>query len=104
MPHHNLDIGPNMSTPGVKSSLLATDMQSPSSHAATVAMQRRRLGGLLVFLVAALYVGSGVAIQLLFDELNFEKPFFFSYVSVSLCSSYLLQCAAAIPVSCPGSQ
>ena len=94
---HELDIGhePDATstiTPGAKSSLLASEaIASPSSSSSHTAAQRRRLGGLLVFLVAALYVGSGVAIQLLFDELNFEKPFFFSYVSVSLCSSYLLQ-------------
>ena len=51
---------------------------------------RHRLGAVLVIVVALLYVGSGVAIQTLFDDMNFEKPFLFSYVSVSLCSSYLL--------------
>lgn len=50
-----------------------------------------RIGAILVLMVAILYVGSGVAIQLLFEEMNFEKPFFFSYVSVALCSTHLLQ-------------
>ena len=27
----------------------------------------------------------------LFDDLDFEKPFLFSYVSVALCSSYLIR-------------
>jgi len=49
------------------------------------------MGATLVLCVAVLYVGSGVAIQVLFAELDFEKPFFFSYVSVSLCSVHLLQ-------------
>ena len=49
------------------------------------------MGAALVLSVALLYVGSGVAIQVLFEELDFEKPFFFSYVSVSLCSVHLLQ-------------
>jgi len=53
--------------------------------------RRSRIGVCLVMLVALLYVSSGVAIQLLFDELEFEKPFFFSYTSVMLCSCYLLQ-------------
>ena len=49
------------------------------------------MGAALVLSVAVLYVGSGVAIQVLFEELEFEKPFFFSYVAVSLCSVHLLQ-------------
>ena len=49
------------------------------------------MGAALVLCVAVLYVGSGVAIQVLFEELDFEKPFFFSYISVSLCSVHLLQ-------------
>ena len=61
---------------------------------------RQRVGALLVVLVAVLYVGSGIAIQSLFDELDFEKPFFFSYVSVMLCSSYLLGSAYSRLRSC----
>lgn len=54
---------------------------------------RKRLGTMLVLVVVLLYVGSGVMIQVLFDELQYEKPFFFSYVSVGLCSTYLMQSA-----------
>lgn len=59
---------------------------------AAAAKKRRsqRLGTLLVIVVVCLYVGSGVMIQVLFDELQYEKPFFFSFVSVGLCSTYLL--------------
>lgn len=90
LPCYDLDIGPAVA-PGAKSSLLASEAMPPSPVVSRAAVQRRRLGGFLVLVVSMLYVGSGVAIQLLFDEMNFEKPFFFSYVSVSLCSSYLLQ-------------
>ena len=64
--------------------------------AATIAPPRdelrhsQRIGSILVMVVVMLYVGSGVMIQVLFDEMRYEKPFFFSYVSVSLCSLYLL--------------
>ena len=51
---------------------------------------KHRIGSLLVLVVVCLYVGSGVMIQVLFDEMEFEKPFFFSFVSVGLCSTYLL--------------
>lgn len=54
----------------------------------------QRLGTLLVLVVVGLYVGSGVMIQVLFDEMQYEKPFFFSFVSVGLCSTYLLHAAA----------
>jgi solute carrier family 35 protein F5 len=53
--------------------------------------RNQRIGAMLVIFVALLYVGSGVAIQLLFEQMDFEKPFFFSYVSVALCSVHLLQ-------------
>lgn len=51
---------------------------------------KHRVGSLLVLVVVSLYVGSGVMIQVLFDDMEFEKPFFFSFVSVGLCSLYLL--------------
>ena len=54
-------------------------------------LPRRQVGTLLVLVVVGLYVGSGVMIQVLFDEMQYEKPFFFSFVSVGLCSTYLLQ-------------
>ena len=57
-------------------------------------VHRQRLGTLLVLVVVGLYVTSGVMIQVLFDEMQYEKPFFFSFVSVGLCSTYLLQSAA----------
>ena len=50
---------------------------------------KQQVGAFLVFLVALMYVGSGVMIQLLFEELEFEKPFFFSFASVALCSCHL---------------
>ena len=53
-----------------------------------------RIGSVLVLFVVMLYVGSGVMIQMLFDEMHYEKPFLFSYVSVSLCSFYLLSFGA----------
>ena len=53
-------------------------------------LRSQRMGSLLVLCVVGLYVGSGVMIQVLFDELDYEKPFFFSFVSVGLCSLYLL--------------
>jgi hypothetical protein len=53
--------------------------------------RRQRLGAVLVLAVVFLYVGSGVMIQVLFDEMEYEKPFFFSYVSVGLCTTYLLE-------------
>ena len=64
----------------------------PALHSARQinSSRRKRTGGLLVVVVATLYVGSGVVVQLLFDELKFEKPFFFSFTSVALCSTYLL--------------
>ena len=65
------------------------------------AKSKQRLGAILVLLVAVLYVGSGVAIQLLFDKMEFEKPFFFSYVSVTLCSAYLVQ-PASLRAACCG--
>mmetsp|Transcript_65402 Transcript_65402/g.108698 ORF Transcript_65402/g.108698 Transcript_65402/m.108698 type:complete len:419 (+) Transcript_65402:49-1305(+) len=57
---------------------------------AAATRRRQRLGVLLVVLVALLYVFSGVFIQLLFDDLEYDKPFAFSYISVMLCSCYLL--------------
>ena len=66
----------------------------PSIDEATKRLRSQRLGTLLVLIVVGLYVGSGVMIQMLFDELQYEKPFFFSFVSVGLCSTYLLQSAA----------
>lgn len=57
--------------------------------------RKHRFGSVLVLLVVLLYVCSGVAIQLLFEELNYEKPFLFSYISVALCSSYLLNSSIA---------
>lgn len=60
-----------------------------SSGESSTHQSHRRLGAMLVVVVAMLYVGSGIAIQLLFDELDFDKPFFFSYLSVMLCSTYL---------------
>ena len=66
--------------------------QFSAEASAEVRLRRtHRIGAILVLIVAILYVGSGVAIQLLFEEMNFDKPFFFSYVSVALCSTHLLQ-------------
>ena len=65
---------------------------------------KQQVGAFLVFLVALMYVGSGVMIQLLFEELEFEKPFFFSFASVALCSCHLgffslLRCRAGVPAA-----
>lgn len=71
------------------------DALSAAKAAAELKRRRsQRLGTLLVLVVVGLYVGSGVMIQVLFDEMEYEKPFFFSFVSVGLCSTYLLQAAA----------
>lgn len=73
------------------SSILPVD---PTLEAESEMRRNQRLGSVLVFFVVMLYVGSSVMIQVLFDEMRYEKPFFFSYVSVSLCTVYLVHSAA----------
>jgi len=87
----DLEISAHSLTEGKTLGAISPSVRQAAEHRDLAQKQRRRLGGFLVFLVTVLYVGSGVAIQVLFDDLKFEKPFFFSYISVSLCSTYLLQ-------------
>jgi hypothetical protein len=52
----------------------ATGMHEAAEEDAVRQRKRQQLGSLLVVLVVVLYVGSSVMIQVLFDELRYEKP------------------------------
>jgi len=80
-----------LSTPAHASGKTPLVAMTPDAAAdSKPAAKSQRLGSMLVLVVVMLYVGSGVMIQMLFDDMRYEKPFFFSYISVSLCSVYLL--------------
>eukprot|EP00744_Colponema_vietnamica_P012593 GILI01017674.1.p1 GENE.GILI01017674.1~~GILI01017674.1.p1 ORF type:complete len:456 (+),score=99.75 GILI01017674.1:95-1369(+) len=48
------------------------------------------LGFLLLGIVVFLWVGSGVAVQAIFEKAEFKKPFFVTFFSTSLFSFYIL--------------
>lgn len=58
----------------------------------TKAQLRRRhiLGLFLVVIVVVIWVSSSVLIQIIFQDADFDKPFFLTYLSTSLFSVYLL--------------
>ena len=52
----------------------AEHQSSGSTWVAKEPKERQRLGSLLVLVVVGMYVGSGVMIQVLFDQMHYEKP------------------------------
>jgi len=51
---------------------------------------RKIFGMICILTVVILWVLGGVAIQFIYGDLNYDKPFFVTYVSTSLFSVYLL--------------
>lgn len=56
------------------SALYDASRDEPVSSAEERLQATRRLGSFLVLFVVCLYVGSSVMIQMLFDEMQYEKP------------------------------
>eukprot|EP01112_Ceratiomyxa_fruticulosa_P000439 TRINITY_DN1039_c0_g2_i1.p1 TRINITY_DN1039_c0_g2~~TRINITY_DN1039_c0_g2_i1.p1 ORF type:complete len:389 (-),score=64.41 TRINITY_DN1039_c0_g2_i1:101-1267(-) len=51
--------------------------------------QRHALGVFLVVIVVLIWVTSSIAIQMIFTDADFDKPFFLTYMSTSMFSLYL---------------